>query len=194
MAGPEAMRLELVETHKFSTLASRTARQRWFGRSVARFTRGAKSVDYADAAVRQLIEPHVRKMRLRRGPVYGGARKAFVFDYDAVEFPLAQTFADALGVDVQDLCRLHALRALADADAGDVAKRALLGPLLGAAARRSFEATFEKWVLTCALPALFPGGAVGCVRYQRFPCVRVQLPGELTIGPHVDAAYGHAAA
>ncbi|KAJ1462145.1 hypothetical protein M885DRAFT_409777, partial [Pelagophyceae sp. CCMP2097] len=30
--------------------------------------------------------------------------------------------------------------------------------------------------------------------YQRFPCVRVQLPGELTIGPHVDAAYGHAAA
>ena len=28
-------------------------------------------------------------------------------------------------------------------------------------------------------------------RYQAFPCVRLHCPGELTIGPHCDAAYGH---
>ena len=30
------------------------------------------------------------------------------------------------------------------------------------------------------------------MRYQRFPCVRAQCPGDMTLGPHCDAAYGHA--
>ncbi|EED91199.1 predicted protein, partial [Thalassiosira pseudonana CCMP1335] len=27
--------------------------------------------------------------------------------------------------------------------------------------------------------------------YQAFPCVRVVRPGEFSIGPHADSAYGH---
>ena len=30
------------------------------------------------------------------------------------------------------------------------------------------------------------------MRYQQFPCVRAQCPGDMTLGPHCDAAYGHA--
>jgi hypothetical protein len=41
-------------------------------------------------------------------------------------------------------------------------------------------------------PIVGPNGSVMLpwVRFQTFPCVRVVQPGEFSIGPHCDAAYG----
>ena len=46
------MRLELVETQRYAVLSQRATRQRWFGRSVAAFTRFSSRVDYGDPALR----------------------------------------------------------------------------------------------------------------------------------------------
>ena len=171
------MRLELVETQRYAVLSQRATRQRWFGRSVALFTKTTR-VDYGDAALRALMEPHLRKMRAAR-PTTDSSMTARILRYDADRYKLAEALRGALGV--------GSLEACACADAHE--KRALLAPLLDLATRRPFQRTYDAWVCGVVLPAL--AGATR-VRYQRFPCVRAQCPGDMTLGPHCDAAYGHA--
>ena len=174
------MRLELVETQRYAVLSQRTTRQRWFGRSVAAFTQYAASVDYGDEALRALMEPHLRKMRAAR-PTTDSSMTARILRYDADRYKLAEALRGALGVASLEAC------ACADAHA----KRALLAPLLDVATRRPFQRAYDAWVRGVVLPAL--AGDATRVRYQRFPCVRAQCPGDMTLGPHCDAAYGHAA-
>ena len=50
------MTLELVETARFCVYARRDARERWFGRSVARFTERAENPDWSDRALVALID------------------------------------------------------------------------------------------------------------------------------------------
>ena len=170
--------LELVETQRYAVLSQRATRQRWFGRSVAAFTRYAASVDYGDEALRALMEPHLRKMRAAR-PTTDSSMTARILRYDADRYKLAESLRNALGIASLEAC------ACADAHA----KRALLAPLLDVATRRPFQQAYDAWVCGVVLPAL--AGATR-VRYQRFPCVRAQCPGDMTLGPHCDAAYGHA--
>ena len=172
------MRLELVETQRYAVLSQRATRQRWFGRSVALFTKTTR-VDYGDAALRALMEPHLRKMRAAR-PTTDSSMTARILRYDADRYKLAESLRNALSVGSLEAC------ACADAHA----KRALLAPLLDVATRRPFQQAYDAWVCGVVLPAL--AGATR-VRYQRFPCVRAQCPGDMTLGPHCDAAYGHAA-
>ena len=174
------MRLELVETQRYAVLSQRATRQRWFGRSVAAFTRYAASVDYGDEALRALMEPHLRKMRAAR-PATDSSMTARVLRYNAGRYKLAKSLRNALDV--------ASLEKFACADAH--AKRALLAPLLDPATRRPFQRAYDAWVRGVVLPAL--AGDATRVRYQRFPCVRAQCPGDMTLGPHCDAAYGHAA-
>jgi hypothetical protein len=172
------MRLELVETQRYAVLSQRATRQRWFGRSVALFTKTTR-VDYGDAALRALMEPHLRKMRAAR-PTTDSSMTARILRYDADRYKLAGALRGALGV--------ASLEACACADAHE--KRALLAPLLDLATRRTFQRAYDAWVRGVVLPAL--SGDATRVRYQRFPCVRAQCPGDMTLGPHCDAAYGHA--
>ncbi|KAH8055624.1 DNA topoisomerase type II [Aureococcus anophagefferens] len=65
-----------------------------------------------------------------------------------------------------------------------------LAPLLDAARRRHFLDLYDDFVRRVALPAVAPAERSE-VRYQACPCVRVHCPGEVTIGPHCDAMYGH---
>ena len=172
------MRLELVETQRYAVLSQRATRQRWFGRSVALFTKTTR-VDYGDAALRALMEPHLRKMRAAR-PTTDSSMTARILRYDAQRYALGASLREALGV--------ASLESFACADAHE--KRALLAPLLDPATRRPFQRAYDVWVRGVVLPAL--SGDATRVRYQRFPCVRAQCPGDMTLGPHCDAAYGHA--
>ena len=174
------MRLELVETQRYAVLSQRATRQRWFGRSVAAFTVNSPRVDYGDAALRALMEPHLRKMRAAR-PTTDSSMTARILRYDADRYKLAESLRNALSV--------GSLEACACADAHE--KRALLAPLLDLATRRPFQRAYDAWVRGVVLPTL--SGDATRVRYQRFPCVRAQCPGDMTLGPHCDAAYGHAA-
>jgi hypothetical protein len=83
---------------------------------------------------------------------------------------------------------LHALRA------GPLSKGAALARLLRAECRAPFQAAYAAFVERVVAPAL--GAACGCeaLYAQAFPCVRVICPGEFSIGPHADCAYGHSAA
>jgi hypothetical protein len=173
------MRLELVETQRYAVLSQRATRQRWFGRSVAAFTRYAASVDYGDEALRALMEPHLRKMRAAR-PTTDSSMTARILRYDADRYKLAEALRGALGVGSLEAC------ACADAHA----KRALLAPLLDLATRRPFQRAYDAWVRGVVLPEIAADATR--VRYQQFPCVRAQCPGDMTLGPHCDAAYGHA--
>ena len=170
--------LELVETQRYAVLSQRATRQRWFGRSVALFTKTTR-VDYGDAALRALMEPHLRKMRAAR-PTTDSSMTARILRYDAQRYALGASLREALGV--------ASLESFACADAHE--KRALLAPLLDPATRRPFQRAYDVWVRGVVLPAL--SGDATRVRYQRFPCVRAQCPGDMTLGPHCDAAYGHA--
>ena len=170
--------LELVETQRYAVLSQRATRQRWFGRSVAAFTDYAASVDYGDEALRALMEPHLRKMRAAR-PTTDSSMTARILRYDADRYKLAEALRGALGVACLEAC------ACADAHA----KRALLAPLLDLATRRTFQRAYDAWIRGVVLPEIADATRV---RYQRFPCVRAQCPGDMTLGPHCDAAYGHA--
>ena len=91
------MRLELVETQRYAVLSQHATRQRWFGRSVAAFTVNSPRVDYGDAALRALMEPHLRKMRAAR-PTTDSSMTARILRYDADRYKLAESLRDALGV------------------------------------------------------------------------------------------------
>ena len=173
------MRLELVETQRYAVLSQRATRQRWFGRSVAAFTRYAASVEYGDEALRALMEPHLRKMRAAR-PTTDSSMTARILRFDAQQYALGASLREALGVASLEACTC------ADAHA----KRALLAPLLDPATRRPFQQAYDAWIRGVVLPVL--SGDATRVRYQHFPCVRAQCPGDMTLGPHCDAAYGHA--
>ena len=174
--------LELVETCKFSVLCLRKHRAKWFGRSVARFTRFSDAIDLDDAALRALMAPHLRKMRQQRGALVHPARPLRQFTFDVRRYPLADALRELLGV--PDLARVH------DRRSDEGWKRRLLAPLLDAARRRRFLDLYDDFVRRVALPAVAPAERSE-VRYQACPCVRVHCPGEVTIGPHCDAMYGH---
>ena len=129
------------------------------------------------------MEPHLRKMRAAR-PTTDSSMTARILRYDADRYKLAEALRNALDVASLEAC------ACADANA----KRALLAPLLDITMRRPFQRAYDSWVRAVVLPALAgDAGDATRVRYQRFPCVRAQCPGDMTLGPHCDAAYGHAA-
>jgi len=180
--------LELVATAHFAVIARRRTRENWFGRSLARLQKWAPRVDWDDPAVRALMEPHLAKMRRKRRTTSpspppspstkakGRPRKAFVARLDTTE--LEETLLRGL---------------LAGFDDFFVAKRRVLATLLEDGRRRPFHGAYDRWMLRCVLPQLFKAaaGTTKTARYQRFPCVRVQRPGELTIGPHCDSMYDH---
>ena len=57
------MTLELVETARFCVYARRDARERWFGRSVARFTEMRSPV--TSRSTTSLVSPMKKEMKLR---------------------------------------------------------------------------------------------------------------------------------
>ena len=163
--------------------------------------------------LRQVMEPHISKSRKKRDQAFGGAasvplphralRVERCATYNPETFPLADRLASLL--QVSQLSELH-LHHISD-------KRRLLAPLLQRELRRPFQRTFDDFVAKVCVPFLHQHVKKDAllvkattttatsimtsgysVRYQAFPCIRVVRPGEFSIGPHCDVAYGHSTA
>lgn len=122
--------------------------------------------------------------------------RPFLFDVET--YPLHTILAETLGLKDGDLSKLHE-HSIKD-------KRKLVSPLLDAKKRKAFHACYDNFVNTFCIPLLHSLAMVQNMfndfsrdpafqkinyRYQAFPCLRIVRPGEFSIGPHCDMAYGH---
>ena len=177
--------------------------------------------NFDDANLRSIIEPHLAKARLKReqglrcifnddakgersllashnvGVPYPALRAERSFLYDTDTFPLDRVLADIIKVENLSLIHEDSIKD----------KRMLLSPILDEATREAFHACYQNFVTTFAIPLLhsialsrnvFLPATTGdetsssiTYRFQQFPCIRIVRPGEFSIGPHSDIAYGH---
>jgi hypothetical protein len=127
---------------------------------------------------------------------YPTLRQERRFLYDVDTYPLHQYLADILGVSDLSLIHQHPIQD----------KKTLMKPLLDAKKRQPFHQCYDNFVTSFCIPLLH-SLAIGnnlfndsrmdneeqkiSYRYQAFPCIRVNRPGEFSIGPHCDMSYGH---
>ena len=183
------------------------------GVALAAATAGAPTPFVFTPQLLAVLEPHVAKAREARE----AGRRACALPaplrleaggaYDARALPLAAALARALGVSSESssssssssssgeecLARLHEL-------VGAAGKHAATARLRDSAVREEFARLFDAFVGAVALPHLCAAlegsdggsGSSGRVaRVQAFPCLRLILPGEFSLGVHCDTAYGH---
>ena len=122
--------------------------------------------------------------------------RAFLFDIET--YPLHKILSKTLNI--KDLSLLHENK-IKD-------KKILLEPLLSKKLRRPFHECYDNFVTNFCIPLLHSIAMrenvlntnrsssnshhqTICYRYQAFPCIRVIRPGDFSIGPHCDMAYGH---
>jgi hypothetical protein len=190
---------------------------RWFGYDVRQHIgEYPETPNFNSKELRAVMEPHLQKARSKReegrrsytdltvdasiasavGVPYTSLRHERRFLFDEFTHPLQLILAETLGVD--DLAQLHR-HSIQD-------KRALLSPLLTREGRRRFHECYDHFVTSFCIPLLHSLSMTKNVfhgtsspkastevtyRYQAFPCIRVVRPGEFSIGPHCDTAYGH---
>lgn len=125
---------------------------------------------------------------------YPGLRHERRFLYDVETYPLHTHLADILGVSDLSLIHTHSIQD----------KKKLMKPLLDPKKRLPFHQCYDNFVTSFCIPLLHSLAMGGNLfndqhqrknkisyRYQAFPCIRVNRPGEFSIGPHCDMAYGH---
>ena len=156
-----------------------------------------------------------RVQRALRSRGHAALRLESNLRYDTARFPLAAALRALLALPpAADLARLHLhLPAGRRGCAADRARKlALLRPLTDCGAREEFQRLFDGFVLAVVAPEVARvmtaegdradagetaagegagASAAPCnaVVYQCFPCVRLNRPGEFSIGPHVDSQY-----
>mmetsp|Transcript_17808 Transcript_17808/g.21778 ORF Transcript_17808/g.21778 Transcript_17808/m.21778 type:complete len:516 (+) Transcript_17808:710-2257(+) len=193
----------------------------FFAKDINDWTNGSPEEPVFDKDLRNFIEPHIAKARLARdekrhellqkigvesrpGPSIGS--NAYVpypslrherrFLYDVETYPLHQILAETLGVSDLSLIHQHHIQD----------KKTLMKPLLDGKKRQGFHRCYDNFVTSFCIPLLH-SLAIGdnlfndsrrnngqqkiFYRYQAFPCIRVNRPGEFSIGPHCDMSYGH---
>ena len=121
---------------------------------------------------------------------YVALRDERPFTFDPCTYPLHSVLAEALGVG--SLADVHKYQCRS--------KQELLSPLLDRGKRLRFHELYDVFVTSFCIPMLHSLAlkmkilnttSDAIYRYQEFPCLRVVRPGEFSIGPHCDTAYGH---
>lgn len=132
---------------------------------------------------------------------YPSLRHERRFLYDVETYPLHIHLAEILGVSDLSLIHNHTIQD----------KKMLMKPLLDARKREAFHKCYDNFVTSFCIPLLHSLAMSDNLfnessssrqqnndhqrkisyRYQAFPCIRVNRPGEFSIGPHCDMAYGH---
>lgn len=183
---------------------------------------GQSVVDFTDSVLRCVMEPHIAKARRARIKVLAGAPSTPPFETSIRPKPTCSIprHIQHIPVDtsrlrralqellqVEDLALLHLQQTTACNNTSPTEdqqpkfnKKKLLRPLLDVEARSIFHQAYHDLVREHVLPYVLsriqhqdPCPTSLRFRYQAFPCLRVIRPGEFSIGPHCDAAYGHAA-
>ena len=131
---------------------------------------------------------------------YPSLRHERRFLYDVETYPLHIHLAQILGVSDLSMIHNHTIQD----------KKKLMKPLLDARKREAFHKCYDNFVTSFCIPLLHSLAMSDNLfnessssrqnndhqrkisyRYQAFPCIRVNRPGEFSIGPHCDMAYGH---
>lgn len=180
---------------------------KWFGASLAKATKKAPEIPYDPFPLylRTVIEPHIEKARVRRRDALSVIREASNdmtklefdrlihspleaesdFDFDIHQYSLRSALLKCTNFPMDtDLSQLHI---------NPMAKDTLLQALTNNFSK--FQAVYDDLVLSICAPrvvSLLSGYSDDDrIYYQAFPCIRIVQPGEFSIGPHADVAYGH---
>ncbi|CAE7355407.1 strG [Symbiodinium sp. CCMP2592] len=179
------------------------APSKWFGKDVRGILGDSPGAPRFDEDVRLVMEPHLAKAREKREEAskvgrlvtpmpapYVALRDERPFIFDPCTYPLHSVLAEALGVgSLGDVHKYHFR-----------SKQDLLSPLLDRGKRQRFHELYDFFVTAFCIPMLHSLALKMKIlnitsdviyRYQAFPCLRVVRPGEFSIGPHCDTAYGH---
>lgn len=188
-------------TSESSTI--KCSKPQWFGSSVAAATGNAANIPYdpVPLLIRQIIEPHIRKSTKRReealrairestGPVdyekcltmfKEGLIREGHLSFDPSRYPLRAALVECGGMcDGTDLSRLHETIEAKENFLYSITKQSF-----------HFQQVFDEFVRCICAPQLALIFDCDEIYYQAFPCLRVVQPGEFSIGPHCDVAYGH---
>ena len=184
-----------------------------FGIDLRRQTGGTAEVPPFDKGVRECMEPHLRRARLRRDKVRNGTsnevhasiasshgvpytrlRSERPFLFDMHTHPMHEILAETLRV--KDLTKLH--------EHDDLQQ--LMEPLSTRAGRRRFQESYDSFVTSLCIPLLHSlamaknifhsgssdeGSSRINYRYQAFPSIRVARPEDASHGPQCDTSKGH---
>ncbi len=195
------------------------AKPQWFGATLAAASNYSPmiSTDPFPIELRLAIETHIEKARVRRrealeaihnatdSRVYDSILKTFHIQLERLnsvnsesletEFEeeahrkLVSSLLESAGFSpLTDLSNLHK-EPLVD---GKSAKDRLLHALTQNYS--AFQESYDTFVRKVCVPRLVKAlNDENCTKvyYQAFPCLRIVQPGEFSIGPHSDVAYGH---
>jgi cytidyltransferase-like protein len=197
-------RLEMIQnlsSQEKEATARKDKKSNWFGYTLAQATKHASSLPYdpIPLELRQIMEPHLQKARSRRTQALKKIRQQTPKEYDSLMASFQQHLAsEVVFQEPEEVDKLRRMmkQSLGLGDDFDLSKlhsnqkdEALLHLTNHFT---DFQNIYDEFCRTVCIPRLaskYPH----CKKwyYQSFPCLRIILPGEFSIGPHADVAYGH---
>jgi len=198
-----------IDTTSSSTNSS--INPKWFGSVLTAATNKSAFIEYDPFPfeLRSAIEPQLRKATKKRQDALHAVRQATataslydatmsqfnscysnegMFAFDTSNFQFLENFIQSCSLppnfDLSQLHQTHESRESKDEILFSFARN-----------RHRFQELYDDFVrsVCCPFVASLAGEhePVNEIYYQSFPCVRIVRPGEFSIGPHADSAYGH---
>eukprot|EP00434_Breviolum_minutum_P005106 symbB.v1.2.004501.t1/scaffold250.1/size251770/12 len=179
----------------------------WFGAAVSAVTENAAELPFPfPLALAKVVEEHVHKAVVARqialesirqasgAEKYDETLKQFFamvlegsFTFDTGAYPLRVALLETCGFSTDtNLSMLHRQEGAKDL----LLRRLTEDP-------RPFQQIFDRFVREVCVPRIAEvyqsavGTGLDSIYYQVFPCLRIVQPGDFSIGPHADVAYGH---
>ena len=181
---------------------------KWFGAALSAATSNTSHIPYDPfpLELRNVIEPQLRNATKKRQDALNAIKLATgttlyddimsrfksnkfseegTFDFDTQAFLLRVKFLQSCSLSPEfDLSRLH------ECTEPNFKDNMLFS---FARERHHFQQVYDEFVrsVCCHNVASLSDESIDEVYYQSFPCLRVVRPGDFSIGPHADCAYGH---
>ena len=186
---------------------STLSKTKWFGSCISEATNQASSIPFNPfpLKLRIVMEPHLCKALQRRTESLGAIRVATgeeMFDEVLSKFQSMSIFTEGefnYNFHDHDL-KQSLMQCIGDGHHGielgllhksPLTKDALFRSLVSS--HQHFQHAYDEFVRTICIPkiAALCEGKESTFYYQSFPCLRINQPGEFSIGPHADVNYGH---
>jgi choline-phosphate cytidylyltransferase len=195
-------------TERIKTLSNKPTQQpakpQWFGSCISEATNKSSAIPFNPFPLdlRIVMEPHLNKaLQLRTDSLAAIRTATSLRQYDKVlsEFQSSPLFSETefhYNVDEYNI-RQHLLQCLCNGhecidlsrlhDESSISKEILFQALISS--HHKFQQVYDDFVREVCIPKM--AGKETFFYYQSFPCLRINQPGEFSIGPHADVNYGH---
>ena len=174
----------------------------WFGETLALATQKSSSIpiDPFPLSLRQKIEPHIDKARIKRQCALSAIREATgTIEYDEVMESFKKYYSSEGSLESDNVLSLKAglLKSfglpqnhnLSLLHCNKICKNQVLHKFTKNFT--SFQIEYDEFVRTTCAPVVEAMHDCDEIYYQAFPCLRIIQPNEFSIGPHADVTYGH---